>query len=110
MTARRPKETPTVALERRYPATPEAVGIARGSLDDLVAHFQPTCLDNLKLLLSEVVTNAIRHGPQGDDASIVMRVVVRDETVRAEVADGGPGFAPPRGPAADGSSGWGLYL
>lgn len=110
MTARRPKETPAVALERRYPATPEAVGIARGSLDDLVAHFQPTCLDNLKLLLSEVVTNAIRHGPQGDDASIVMRVVVRDETVRAEVADGGPGFAPPRGPAADGSSGWGLYL
>lgn len=110
MTARRPKETPFVALERRYPATPDAVGTARGSLDDLAAHLRPACLDNVKLLLSEIVTNAIRHGPHDDGAPIVMRVAIEDETLRAEVADGGSGFTPPRGPAADGISGWGLYL
>lgn len=110
MTAQRSESAPAVVLERRYPAAPEAVGAARGSLDDLVPRLRPDCLDNLKLLLSEVVTNAIRHGPQGDGASIAMRVAFKGETVRAEVVDGGSGFAPPRGPAPDGSSGWGLYL
>jgi len=97
-------------LERRYPISTDTVARARREIEQLVPRLRPACLDTLRLLVSEVVTNAIRHGPGGPEAWVAMRVEVVGERVRVEVEDTGGGFAPPGPPMADGSGGWGLYL
>ena len=67
---------------------------------------------DLRLLVSEVVTNAVRH--TGADAGAELRLLAdhEDGHVRVEVHDEGTGFAAPDQPqpAAAGTSGWGLYL
>jgi anti-sigma regulatory factor (Ser/Thr protein kinase) len=64
--------------------------------------------DTLRLLVSEVVTNAVRHG--GDDHPVEVRASWNSE-VRVEVSDHGTGFAPaPRLAAPDEPGGFGLFL
>jgi hypothetical protein len=66
-------------VERRYRSESSSAGEARHALDDLIgSSLDPTALDNAKLLTSELVTNAVRHGPHGPYADICLRVVVRD--------------------------------
>ena len=75
--------------------------------------------EDVVLLVSEVVTNAIRHG-QGSTVRLTARV--RGNTCHVEVVDDGSGFEPPSGPrdpAAPGGRGlrivdslsddWGVY-
>jgi len=102
-------ESGGAVLERRFPSRPEAVAEARRALDELAEALDPAGLVNLRLLVSELVTNAIRHGPGGEDAEVTLRVTVRDDVLRAEVADPGDGFTPPR-TRGDGIGGWGLLL
>jgi PAS domain S-box-containing protein len=104
----RPLRAPII--ERRYPATAETVTEARRELERLLARLRPACVDTLRLLVSEVVTNAIRHGPKEAGATIELSMGFEDDRVRVEVEDSGMGFFPPGDPAADGTSGWGLYL
>jgi anti-sigma regulatory factor (Ser/Thr protein kinase) len=62
------------------------------------------------LLVSEVVSNAVRHSSAPDDASIELASSVSDEAVRVAVTDAGEGFTPkPRDPERLGD-GYGLYL
>jgi len=96
--------------ERRYPVSADTVAWARRELEQLLPRLRPACLDTLRLLASEVVTNAIRHGPGGSEATVIMRVQVVGERAHVEVEDTGGGFSPPGPPKADGSGGWGLYL
>lgn len=64
-------------------------------------------LARVELLVSEIVTNAIRHG----DGDLVLVVTTFDDRVRVDVHDSGPGFVPvARRPPPGESSGWGLYL
>jgi anti-sigma regulatory factor (Ser/Thr protein kinase) len=82
----------------------DAISRLRGLLD------QRTYAD-LELLVSELVTNAVRHASLAPDDLIRLEVTHSDEHLRLEVSDEGIGFNPgsPR-PAPDGGSGWGLYL
>ena len=63
----------------------------------------------LRLLVSELVTNSVRH-VVGSPGSVVLAVHIGAREIRVEVHDGGTGFVPgkpePRG--ADG--GFGLFL
>jgi anti-sigma regulatory factor (Ser/Thr protein kinase) len=59
--------------------------------------------DEASLLVSEVVTNAVRHAGSG----VAVHVDLVDETVRVTVTDHGPGW-PQRREATVG--GWGLNL
>ncbi len=52
----------------------------------------PSTLQDVLLVVSELVTNAVRHGP--DDRPIHLDVR-RDGVVRIEVRDQGEGFEPP---------------
>ena len=65
-----------------------------------------------ELLVSELVTNVVRHTPE--DRSVAasdMRVRVYPDRVRVEVRDDGPGLGPAtRAPDQDPGGGWGLYL
>lgn len=66
-------------------------------------------LDDTLLLLSELLTNAVRHGG-GARAGVSMRLAVAAACVRGEIADGGRGFetASVAGPRDDG--GYGLMI
>jgi anti-sigma regulatory factor (Ser/Thr protein kinase) len=64
---------------------------------------------SLRLLVSELVTNSVRHGP-GSARPVELAVRIEARAIHVEVRDGGSGFVPgkpePRG--ADG--GFGLFL
>jgi signal transduction histidine kinase len=64
--------------------------------------------DTLRLLVSEVVTNAVRHG----DGRRPLEIHARwNSEVRIEVCDRGAGFAPhPRAGPPDEPGGYGLLL
>jgi serine/threonine-protein kinase RsbW len=67
--------------------------------------------DETVLLVSELVTNSVRHARLSNEEAIDLHVRVDPRWIRVEVTDAGPGFEPfQRGPARDLESGWGLTL
>jgi anti-sigma regulatory factor (Ser/Thr protein kinase) len=96
------------SVRRVLAAQPEAVGKARRAVVGLPVN-QAT-RDTLSLLVSELVTNAIRHGgAQGASDAVTVHAALRDSALRLEVTDPGPGFEPGgHGPRPDG--GYGLHL
>ena len=84
---------------------------ARLAIDGLYDRLDPVMLSDVRLLVSEVVTNSVKHAGAGPDDSITMEVMIRPELVRIEVRDLGDGFEPPTpSPDTDKDSGWGLFL
>jgi anti-sigma regulatory factor (Ser/Thr protein kinase) len=55
-------------------------------------------LFDVGVLVSEVVTNAVRHGGAERDCTVVVHVALAQEVLRVEVCDRGPGFTPPTTP------------
>jgi PAS domain-containing protein len=74
---------------RRAPSAARAV--ARERLDGLVV---PEALGPSVVAVSEIVSNAVRHGGGHEGGRVRLRVAVHAERVRVEVRDGGAGFAP----------------
>lgn len=76
--------------EATYPKDPEAVAEARRFVADHLAQLTPALtdsqLDDVRLIVSELVTNAVRYGTEPGDR---VRVVVTPaaDTVRIEVHD-----------------------
>jgi anti-sigma regulatory factor (Ser/Thr protein kinase) len=100
-----------VRLERRLAVTPEAAAEARHALDDVAGTIPDGRLRDVRLLISELVTNAVRHANLSDADAIILVIDVRDAIMRVEVHDPGGGFVP-TAPSPDPArpSGWGLYL
>src|SRR5437660_209209 len=71
---------------------PYAVTAARLALTDLESHVDDSLAFDVRLLVSELVTNSVQHAGVGPDDSIMLVVRLNDELVRVEVRDGGPGF------------------
>ena len=90
------------------PALPDSIPVARHVLDRLGDSVGEPMLEDLRLLVSEVVTNSIRHGPGGQ--IVELRVSVDGRVARVEVEDAGPGFEPPVQDDAERTAGWGLML
>jgi anti-sigma regulatory factor (Ser/Thr protein kinase) len=90
---------------------PDSAAEARQALGELSDHLTPRRLEDARLLVSELVTNAIRHAGLADGDVIRLVVVSGDRALRIEVCDPGPGFELTE-PAPDPvhPSGWGLYL
>lgn len=89
----------------------EAPARARTELHRLSKTLSPACLEIVELVLSELVTNAVRHAGADEHGALGVEVECGRTAVRVTVTDPGPGFDPakrggPRG--ADG--GWGLYV
>ncbi len=96
-------------LATRLPRTPASVARARQALAPLDRQVDRSTLGTIRLLVSELVTNSVRHSEAS--GGIELLVSASPETVRVEVADAGPGFAVrPRVPGQDKGSGWGLHL
>jgi PAS domain S-box-containing protein len=78
--------------------------LPRGALDEADAH-------TARLLVSEIVTNSVRHGGAGEGDWIGLDVAISPAALRVEVSDNGPGFTPaPVHPAPDDPDGRGLFL
>jgi anti-sigma regulatory factor (Ser/Thr protein kinase) len=90
---------------------PYAVTAARLALSDLDAHLEASIAFDVRLLVSELVTNSVKHAHVSEDDSINLLVKIEGEIVRVEVRDQGPGFdPPPAAPPDDADEGWGLFL
>ena len=98
-------------LERELPVSAEAAAEARHALDGVRWGLPAGRMQDVRLLISEVVTNSVRHAGIGASGMIRLIVAVDRGHLRVEVRDSGNGFTP-RAPRPDParSSGWGLYL
>ncbi len=101
----------TKVIETSLPADPQSVRVARGLVEGLRDHILAEAVDDLKLLISEVVTNSIRHAGLIPGETVGVKIIIRKDVVRAEVTDSGNGFTPAtRTPEDSGTRGWGLEV
>jgi len=89
--------------------------VARHTVAGLAPFLDRGVAENAELLVSELVTNAVRHAGLPSEASIEFSVRASPEVLMVEVADTGQGFDRPpnrlRTVAGSASaSGWGLFL
>jgi anti-sigma regulatory factor (Ser/Thr protein kinase) len=97
------------ALDAKIESSPRAPATARRVVDGLAGEIDPNVLRDAQLLVSEVVTNSIRHS--GSDDPIGMRIWLRHSGVKVEIADSGTGFdAAEVGTGGDAEGGRGLML
>ena len=97
-------------FELALPKNDRAPALARRQLSAFARHagLGGGELASVRLLVSELVTNAVRHG---DDHEIDLRVRAGDEVIRIEVADHGSGFErPSEPPAPRNEGGYGLFI
>ncbi|HET9770960.1 MAG TPA: ATP-binding protein [Acidimicrobiia bacterium] len=100
----------------RLPASPLAASVARHAVTGLRPYLDPLVAENAELLVTELVTNCVRHAGLPAEASIEFSLRASAEVLMVEVADAGRGFdadSPTRPSAVAGtarSSGWGLFL
>ena len=94
--------------ETTLPKAASAPAVARQLIDRL-ERLRPDVAVNARLLVTELVANAVRHvEPHGD---IGMQVRLRAGSLHVEVIDPGAGFVPcPRTDESPLGSGWGLHL
>ena len=101
----------SVTFSASYAAALDTPALARHELEGWL----PDSLgDNhrgaLRLLVSELVTNSVRH-VTGSKHPVELAVRIGARTIRVEVRDGGAGFQPPRKPQPRGAEGgFGLFL
>ena len=90
------------------PRASSAPAAARQIIDGL-DRLRPDVAVNARLLVSELVANAVRHVRR--DGQIGMQVAMHNDSLHVEVVDPGAGFKPrPRTPQSPLGSGWGLHL
>jgi anti-sigma regulatory factor (Ser/Thr protein kinase) len=99
-------------LRMRLGSGPDAAAEARRALATLHADLDPPLLETLRLLVTELVTNSVRHT---DCDSLTLRIAVGKAAVLTEVADDAPGFdfetfVTSESGAHDPDTGWGLFL
>ena len=95
-------------VELELPHDLGAPARARAEVDDL--GLDPDSEHALKLVLTELVTNAVLHG----EGPVSVRLDAARGEIEGEVADAGPGFRPPEKPrlprGGNAENGRGLYL
>ena len=107
----RPVPWPAPRLEVCLEPTPAAVGLAREAVGRLEGYADPVARADVRLLVSELVTNAIRHADLRPSDEITLVAEERQGAIRVEVGNRGTGFdVAPSGPAPGQASGFGLYL
>ena len=69
---------------------------ARRSLEALRPSLNDLLVDDAVLLVSEIVSNSVRHASLDKSDAIQVRVRGSDSMLRVDVIDPGPGFDPDR--------------
>jgi anti-sigma regulatory factor (Ser/Thr protein kinase) len=91
------------------PRDPTAPGAARRAIERLNDRIAPDVVPDVKLLVSELITNSVKYGGDGE---VQLKVEAEDpRKLRIEVIDQGVGFVPvERDRPATQVGGWGLHL
>jgi anti-sigma regulatory factor (Ser/Thr protein kinase) len=99
-------------LELQLPPHPDSASRARHAMSELRRHLDDGQLEDVQLLVSELVTNAVRHARLHSRDVIGLLVELTERALHVEVRDSGPGFEPEDQPRPDPGlpSGWGLFL
>jgi len=98
-----------VRLAFDLPANRRSPAAARAALVGLSRHVAPPVLENLCLVVTELVTNAIVHAP-GQRIAVEVAVDDDDGVLRGVVRDPGTGVVAIREAVADDEGGYGLRL
>ena len=112
MSSEDPPAAPAGVLSIELARDVRAPAIARTAVGErlLASGVDGSLGQTIVLLVSEVVSNAVRHSSAPPDSAIALQAVVSEEAVRIAVTDGGAGFTPrPRDPERIGE-GYGLFL
>jgi anti-sigma regulatory factor (Ser/Thr protein kinase) len=99
----------TVQIHEQLPKDPGSAATARRALDRLEGRVDPQVLANARLLVTELVANAVEHAQ--NEGELMLDVSTDSGRLRVGVSDPGPGFEPhPRRPDSPQESGWGLHF
>jgi anti-sigma regulatory factor (Ser/Thr protein kinase) len=99
-------------LSMRLGSGPDAAADARRAIAQLRADLDPPLMETLRLLVTELVTNSVRHT---DCDSLALRIAIGKSAVLTEVTDSGPPFEVEdlehqSAATHDPDGGWGLFL
>jgi len=95
-------------LSVEIPRTPQAPFLARRALAGLEGKIDESVLPDVRLLVSELITNSVKYGGEGP---VRLEVSAARDRVRAEIIDQGVGFTPvERNGDLEKVGGWGLHL
>ena len=99
------------AFEISLAPAPSAATTARTEVTERLAErLGKRALEDVRLLVTELITNALRHGSLSAGDKVSVRASVEGSVVRIEVTDPGKdGEVAPREPGPRGG-GYGLYL
>jgi anti-sigma regulatory factor (Ser/Thr protein kinase) len=92
-------------------AGPSAAALARNALVPIERRVDETLMADVRLLVSELVTNSVRHADMPPPGMVNLDVTLDAHRIYVEVCDNGTGFEPRRRRASQSKAGgWGLYL
>src|SRR4051794_27041000 len=100
-------------LRMRLGSGPDAAAEARRAIAALRADLDPPLMETLRLLVTELVTNSVRHT---ECDSLTLRVAIGKAAVLTEATDDGPNFDAEAALEAEQldaraeNTGWGLFL
>ncbi|MFE4257279.1 ATP-binding protein [Streptomyces sp. NPDC056883] len=104
---------PVLVLDRPVPRTDRPTATARGATAAFLHRAarvrppgRPEYSDAVLLVVTELVTNAIRH----TDGPAALHLELHDDHMKIRVADTSPTPAQPHTPRTDGSGGYGWHL
>lgn len=95
-------------VSESLPKEATAPARARQLLDEVDADLPQERLEDARLLLSEIVTNAVEHVREHGPIQVTLQAW--DHALRIEVVDPGEGFVPRRERDPDNHRGWGLQF
>ena len=98
------------SLDRVLLSGSDAPSEARREFRSFAAHFGDEVANTGSLLVSEVVTNAVQHGPTGKATTIGLHCAVVGSRLQVEIADDGRGFRPSGRDRGQDVAGWGLHI
>ena len=102
------------ALELRlwFAGVARAPSSARSALSVLEPHLDEDRLQSLRLVITELLTNSIRHSDMDEQEVVSLDIRLRDGVLRCTVSDPGSGFRKPEvvRPHADRPGGFGLVI
>jgi anti-sigma regulatory factor (Ser/Thr protein kinase) len=102
------RQGPVLPMERTFDVDSTAPARAREAVHALAGWLTREELDDIQLLVSEITSNAVRHGGGGPIRLVVSRL---PGSIRVAVTDRGDGFTPAAvEPSFYQGSGWGLFL
>jgi anti-sigma regulatory factor (Ser/Thr protein kinase) len=94
----------------RLPPDVRAPSDARKRLEALRPSLDDRLVEDAALLVTEVVSNSVRHAGLDESDAIEVRFRGSGSTLHVDVIDRGPGFDPSRPRRSRPNGGWGLWL